>query len=107
MGTRVHYPEEIKWEVIKLKQAGTTNKEIMELLGIKHKSQIKTWMKWHRTGQTYRFSQPVGKQYSYGKGTEELSEVEQLKLKNKHLETQLEILKKYQEIERSWSRKLL
>lgn len=52
MGTRVHYPEEIKWEVIKLKQAGKTNKEIMGLLGIKHKSQIKTWMKWHITGQT-------------------------------------------------------
>jgi transposase len=51
MGTRVHYPEEIKWEVIKLKQAGKSNKEIMEQLGIKHKSQIKTWMKWFRTGQ--------------------------------------------------------
>jgi transposase len=107
MGTRVHYPEEIKWEVIKLKQAGKSNKEIMEQLGIKHKSQIKTWMKWFRTGQTYRFSQQVGKQYTYGKGTEELSELDQLKLKNKQLETQLEILKKYQEIERSWSRKSL
>ncbi|NYE06347.1 hypothetical protein F4694_003127 [Bacillus niacini] len=27
MSTRVHYPEEIKWEVIKMKQAGKTNKE--------------------------------------------------------------------------------
>jgi transposase-like protein len=103
MGTRVHYPEEIKWEVIKLKEAGKTNKEIMEQLGIKNKTQIKTWMRWYKTGQTYRFSQQVGKQYSYGKWTEELSELEQLKLKNKQLETQLEILKKYQEIERGWS----
>ncbi|MGE6259278.1 IS3 family transposase [Heyndrickxia sporothermodurans] len=88
----------MKWETIKLKQAGKTNKEIMEQLGIKNKTQIKTWMKWYKTGQTYRFSQQVGKQYSYGKGMEELSELEQLKLKNKQLETQIEILKKYQEI---------
>lgn len=105
MGTKVHYSEEIKWEVIKLKQAGKSNKEIMEQLGIRNKTQIKTWMKWYKTGQTYRFSQQVGEQYSYGKG--ELSELEQLRLKNKQLETQLEILKKYQEIERSWSHKSL
>ena len=105
MGTRVHYPEEIKWEAIKLKQDGMSNTEIMDQLGIKNKTQIKTWMRWYKSGQTYRFSQQVGKQYSYCKGTEELSELEQLKLKNKQLEAQLEILKKYQEIERSWSQK--
>ncbi|MBJ7888132.1 helix-turn-helix domain-containing protein [Bacillaceae bacterium HSR45] len=60
MGTRVHYAEEVKWEVIKMKQAGMTNKEIMEQLGIKNKTQIKTWMRWYKTGQTYRFSQQVG-----------------------------------------------
>jgi transposase len=107
MGTRVHYAEEIKWEAIKMKNAGKTNKEIMDQLGIKNKTQIKTWMRWYKAGQTYRFSQQVGKQYSYGKGTEELSELEQLKLKNKQLETQLEILKKYQEIGRSWSQRSL
>ncbi|PER16169.1 IS3 family transposase, partial [Bacillus cereus] len=57
---------------------------IMEKLGIKNVSQIKTWMKWYRTDQTYRFQQPVGKQYSYGKGPKELSELEQLRLENKH-----------------------
>ena len=56
----------------------------MEKLGIKNVSQIKTWMKWYRTDQTYRFQQPVGKQYSYGK-PKELSELEQLRLENKHL----------------------
>lgn len=106
MGTRVHYPEEIKWKVINMKHAGISNRDIMTQLGIKSKTQIKTWMKWYKAGQTYRFSQQVGKQYSYGKGTEELSELEQLKLKNKQLETQVEILKKYQEIERGWSQKL-
>lgn len=101
MGTRVHYAEEVKWEAIKMKQAGMTNKEIMEQLGIKNKTQIKTWMRWYKAGQTYRFSQQVGKQYSYGKGPEEISELEELKLKNKQLEAQLAIIKKYQEIERS------
>ena len=107
MGTRVHYAEEVKWEVIKMKQAGMTNKEIMEQLGIKNKTQIQTWMRWYKTGQTYRFSQQVGKQYSYGKESEEMSELEELKLKNKQLEAQLAIIKKYQEIERSWSHESL
>lgn len=105
MGTKVHYPEEIKWETIKLKQKGLSNQAIMDQLGIKNVSQIKTWMKWHREGQIYRFSQPVGKQYAYGKGPGGLSEVDELRRRNKQLEMQLDILKKYQEIERSWSRK--
>ncbi|RZI49973.1 IS3 family transposase, partial [Aeribacillus pallidus] len=39
MGTRVHYPKEIKWKAIEMKQAGYTNREIMETLGIKNKRQ--------------------------------------------------------------------
>lgn len=46
-------------------------------------------MKCYRTDQTYRFQQPVSKQYSYGKGLKELSELEQLCLENKHLKTKL------------------
>ncbi|WP_442859338.1 MULTISPECIES: hypothetical protein [Bacillus] len=42
----------------------------MDQLGIKNKTQVKTWMKWYHNGETYRFHQPVGKQYSYGKGPE-------------------------------------
>jgi transposase len=53
MGTRVHYAEEIKWEAIKMMQSGKTNKEIMDQLGSKNKSQIKTWMRWYNAGQTY------------------------------------------------------
>ena len=55
----------------------------METLGIKNVSQIKTWMNWYCTNQTHRFQQPVGKQYSYGKGFQELSEIVQLQLNNK------------------------
>ncbi|WP_255257257.1 MULTISPECIES: hypothetical protein [Bacillus] len=40
----------------------------MDQLGIKNKAQIKTWMKWHREGETYRFSCPVGKQSTLTKG---------------------------------------
>lgn len=47
MGTRVHYPEEIKWKVIELKQKGFNNHAIMDQLDIKNVYQIKTWMKWH------------------------------------------------------------
>jgi hypothetical protein len=44
----------------------------------------------------------VGKQYSYGKGIAEgLSEIEQLKLKNKLLSVELEVLKKYKEGKRA------
>ena len=32
MGTRVHYLEEIKWKAIEMKQAGYTNREIMDQL---------------------------------------------------------------------------
>lgn len=53
--TRVHYPEETKWKVIEMKKDSYSDRAIMEKLGIKNVSQIKTWMKWYRTGQTYRF----------------------------------------------------
>ena len=89
MKERVHYPEEVKWKVIEMKKDGYSNRTIMETLGIKNVSQIKTWMKWYRTDQTHRFQQSVGKQYSYGKGPEEQSELEQLRLENKHLRTKL------------------
>ena len=46
-------------------------------------SQIYTWMRWHKNEELYRFHLPVGKQDSYGKGLEELSEVEQLRLLKK------------------------
>ncbi len=61
----------------------------MEKLGIKNFFQITTWMKWYRTDQTYRFQQPIGKQYSYRKVPKVLNELEQLRLHNKDLKTKL------------------
>ncbi|RAT14044.1 transposase [Bacillus cereus] len=81
-----------------MKKDGYFNRTIIEKLGIKNVSQIKQW---YRTGQTYRFQQPVRKQYSYGKGPKELNELEQLRLENKQLKTKLLIWGKYLEIEKS------
>ncbi|QDX94826.1 hypothetical protein EEL30_22575 [Brevibacillus laterosporus] len=55
-------------------------------------------MKWYRNGETHRFSQPVGKQYKYGKsGSSHLDEMTQKDLKIRQLEMQIEVLKKYLE----------
>lgn len=85
------YSVETKLACIEMKKAGKSNKVIKETLGIKNKSQIYTWMKWYEKEELHRFHQPVGKQYTYGKGMEQLSEVEQLKL-------QVELLKKYRSL---------
>ncbi len=82
------YSWETKLACFKMKKAGKSNKVIMENLGIKNDSQIYTWMKWYENEELHRFHQGVGKQYTYGKGLEQLSEVEQLQL-------QVDLLKKY------------
>ena len=88
------YSVETKLACIEMKKAGKSNKVIMETLSIKNVSQVKTWWRWYRNGELHRFHQPVGEQYTYGKGMEQLSEVEQLRL-------QVELLKKYRSLVRS------
>ena len=88
------YSVETKLACIEMKKAGKSNKVIMETLGIKNVSQVKSWWRWYRKDELHRFYQPVGKQYTYGKGMEQLSEVEQLRL-------QVELLKKYRSLVRS------
>ena len=99
---RVSYSVEIKYKAVEMKAAGFSTKEIMKELNIRNRTQVKTWWRWYRNGESYRFSQQVGKQYTYGKGLEELSEVEQLKLENKRKDIELDILKKYKALERKW-----
>jgi transposase len=107
MGKKIAYSEEVKKAVVEMKLSGEySNREIMDKFGITNVTQVKRWVQWYREGQQYRLAQGIGKQYSYGKGTEELSENEQLKRENEYLKAQLEILKKYQEIESSWFQKL-
>ena len=102
---RVAYSVETKYKVVEMKLKGFSTREIMDTLNIKNESQVNKWWKWYRDGETHRFNQQVGKQYSYGKGIEELSTVESLKLQLKRKEVENEILKKYKELERKWSQK--
>ena len=87
------YSVETKLACIEMKKAGKSNKVIMDTLGIKNVSQVKTWWQWYQNDELFRFHQPVGKQYTYGKGMKQLSKVEQLRL-------QVELLKKYQSLVR-------
>lgn len=77
-----------------MKLAGRSTCEVMKVLGIRNDTQIERWMGWYKNGETHRFSQPVGKQYTYNKGIEELSEVERLILRIKLLEMHNELLGK-------------
>ncbi|PAD94348.1 IS3 family transposase, partial [Terribacillus saccharophilus] len=98
MGTRVSYPVEIKQKAVEMKMAGVPVKEIMNELNIKNKTQIDTWVKWYKTGEVHRFEQPVGKQYTYGKGPVYTSELEKLQAENRFLRQQNEVFKKVQGI---------
>ena len=100
MKKRVAYPVEVKEAAIQMKLEGKTIQEIMDILNIKCKTQVRTWWRWYRNGESYRFSQGVGKQYSYGKGHEQLSPQEQLRPENKYLKQEIDVLKKYKELER-------
>ncbi len=100
MRTRVSYPVEVKQKAVEMRLAGVPVKEIMQELNIKNKTQIQTWVRWYKAGDTHRFEQPVGKQYSYGKGPEYSSELEKLQAENRYLRQQNEVLKKYNELER-------
>jgi len=100
MGTRVSYPMEIKQKAVEMKMAGVPVKEIMNELNIKNKTQVDTWVRWYKSGEVHRFGQPVGKQYTYGKGPAYSSELEKLQAENRFLRQQNEVLKKYKELER-------
>ena len=100
-----YYPLEVKLEAIKLKEAGYSVKEIQVMLDFKSESQVYTWYYWYRDGEIERLSQSTGQQYSYGHGPTDRSKEESLEIKNKILEKQIKILKKYAEKERKWYHK--
>ena len=63
-----------------MKAAGFSPKEIMEELNIRNRTQVKTWWRCGiEMGKVIDFHNTLVKQYTYGKGLEELSEAEQLK----------------------------
>lgn len=89
MRTRVSYPQEVKLKAVEMKLQGIPTK-------------VKQGHGWYKNGEMHRFKQPVAKQYTFGKGTDGLSDIEQLKLENKFLKQQIKVLKKYAELERKW-----
>lgn len=107
MSTRVSYPFEVKMKAIEMRKAGIPVKQVLEELNIKNHSQLKIWMKWYRDGEMHRLHQPVGKQYTYGKGLEYASNEARLQAENNYLKQQIEVLKKYKELERKWLDKRL
>ena len=102
MATRVSYPAEVKMKAIEMRLAGVPVKEVLAELNIRNHTQLKRWMRWYRDGELHRLNQPVGKQYSFGKGPEFETEVEKLQNENRFLKQQIEVLKKYAELEREW-----
>lgn len=106
MGTRVMYPKETKLAAIEMKKAGYTTKQIMDELHIMNKTQVKTWWRWYRNGELHRLEQPVGKQYTFGFGPQDITDGERKNNRLKFLEQQVVILKKYNELERKWRQTL-
>ncbi|WP_391116710.1 IS3 family transposase [Psychrobacillus sp. L3] len=94
MGTRVSYPVEVKMKAIEMRLAKVPVKEVMEKLSIRNKTQLKRWMHWYRNGEIHRLHQPVGKQYTFGKGPEYGSETAKLQAENRYLKKQIEVFKK-------------
>lgn len=80
--------------------AGNFVKQIMEELCIETKLQLIPWMRWYKNGEMHRFHQPIGKQYTFGKGTEYDSEETRLQVENHYLKQRIVVLKKYAELER-------
>jgi transposase-like protein len=106
LATRVSYPVEVKKKAIEMRLDGIPVKEVMDQLNIRNKTQVETWMRWYRSGQWNRLKQPVGKQYSYGKGPEYASELEKVQAENRFLKQQLDLLKKFVEMQRRCRQRL-
>nr|WP_145153881.1 hypothetical protein [Paenibacillus xylanexedens] len=107
MTTRVSYPVELKMKAIEMRLEEVLVKEVMDELEIRNKSQLKTWMIWYRKGELHPLDQPVGKQYSYGRGTEHKTELEKVKAENRLSKQQLDLLKRYNKLKKRWKQKSL
>ncbi|MDR4231616.1 IS3 family transposase (plasmid) [Priestia megaterium] len=98
MGRRVSYPVEVKLKAIEMRLAGVPIKEVMETLQIRNYTQLKTWMRWHRDGESYRLAQPVGQTYTPRKGAHSQDTPSKLEAENRYLKQQIEGLKKVQRV---------
>ena len=64
---RVAYSVNSKNKALEMKLQGYSTKQIMQELNIKNETQVEIWFRWYKNGETHRFHQQVGKQYSYNK----------------------------------------
>ena len=87
-------------KAVEMRLAGVPTKQVLIELNIRNKTQIETWMRWYKNGETHRFDQPVGKQYTFNKGPEYENEQTKLEVENRYLKQQIEVLKKYAELEK-------
>ncbi|MEB4855864.1 IS3 family transposase [Priestia megaterium] len=98
MGTRVSYPVEVKLQAIEMRLAGIPVKEVMDTLQIRNRTQLQTWMRWHKNGEAYRLAQPVGQSYTHQKGSRSQDALSTLKAENQYLKQQNDVFKKVQRI---------
>lgn len=88
-----------------MRLAGIPMKQVLNELTVRHRTQVETWMRWYKNEEMHRLKQPVGKQYTFHKGPEYESEQAKLEAENPYLKQQIEVLKKYAELERKWLEK--
>ena len=54
---RAAYSVNTKNKAVEMKLQGFSTKQIMQELNIKNETQVETWFRWYKNGETYRFHQ--------------------------------------------------
>ena len=58
---RAAYSVETKNKAVEMKLQRYSTKQIMQELNIKNETQVETWFRWYKNGETHRFHQQIGK----------------------------------------------
>ena len=58
---RVAYSVDTKNKAVEMKLQGYSTKQVMQELNKKSETQVKTWLRWYKNGETHRFHQQIGK----------------------------------------------
>ena len=51
---RVAYSVDTKNKAVEMKLQGYTTKQVMQELNIKNETQVETWFRWYKNGETHR-----------------------------------------------------
>ena len=57
---RVAYSVYTKNKAVEMKLQGYSTKQVMQELNIKNRTQVETWFRWYKNGETHRFHQQIG-----------------------------------------------